>query len=485
MAPNGPNDQKPLIKYLICLLLAAITIAAFAGVDHCSFIVFDDGNYVVNHAAIQHGFSWKSLKWAFSSFDSSNWHPLTWLSLMADYQFFGLNPAGYHLINLTFHVANTVLLFLLLEHLTRRTWAPAFVALLFGIHPMHVESVAWISERKDVLCSFFFLLTLMAYVRYVETQSAAPSGPRASASGPGVGDTQRIAVRPWMLYALTLFLFVLGLMSKPMVVTLPFVLLLLDLWPLQRFDTLAVPASARTARMPVPLILRRTVLPLIIEKIPFFVLSALSCYLTYLAQRNGGAIREATEYPVLLHLNHACISYAWYILKLFWPVHLSIYYQLWTGRFGLDVLCSLVALVVITALAVRHFRKYPYFLFGWLWFLGMLVPVIGLVQVGSQAYADRYTYLPYIGLFIIIAWGIPDLLKSFSLAAPPSCSSRGDEAQTNPTANVVQPVQTSSEHNPHPAPPSRSSRGDEAQTNPTANAAQPVQPSSEHNPHPA
>ncbi len=468
MAPNG---QKPLIKYLICLLLAGITLAAFAGVANAGFIVLDDGNYVVNHPAIQYGFSWKSLKWAFSSFDSENWHPLIWLSLMLDYQAFGLNPTGYHLINLTFHVANTVLLFLLLEHLTARSWPSAFVALLFGIHPMHVESVAWVSERKDVLSAFFFLLTLITYIQYVvagrmgtqladgrigegksvsadkrskiDSRSTAVPSPLASdGRGEGRGEVRvrgkvnsdhshppaSSAARRWLLYMLTLFLFALGLMSKPMLVTLPFVLLLLDFWPLKRFALTRNTAPKQGKGRPgapkresgSTLLSRRSWAKadqrLVVEKIPFFILMAFCCYITYLAQKSGGAVRQATEYSILQRLCHVPISYAWYILKFLWPVSLSIYYELHPVRFGVELIMASLLFIILTWFALANFRKYPYFLFGWLWFLGMMVPVIGIVQVGSQAYADRYAYLPYIGLFIILAWGVPDLLAKVGRA---------------------------------------------------------------------
>jgi len=485
MAPNG---QKPLAKALICLLLAGVTVAAFAGVANAGFIVFDDGNYVVDHPAIQHGFSWKTIEWAFSSFDSSNWHPLTWLSLMLDYHLFGLHPGGYHLSNLAFHVVSTVLLFLLLERLTAKVWPSAFVALLFGIHPMHVESVAWVSERKDVLSAFFFLLTLISYSRYAlasdeavasqesallnkrpkrgPRQAAVPSPLPSDGRGGGQGEVRdRAKGNPpspsghrWLLYALTLFLFVLGLMSKPMLVTLPFVLLLLDFWPLQRFDVFAAikrkkdgePAASKRsedgshrswAMADAP---RRSAAKtgqrLFAEKIPFLILSAFSCYLTYLAQKSGGAVRQATEYSILQRLWHVPVSYAWYMLKLLWPVNLSIYYELHPIPFGLEFVLASLLLIVLTWFALATFRKYPYLLFGWLWFLGLMIPVIGIVQVGSQAYADRYTYLPYIGLFIIIAWGVPDLVagtfKSSSSSPSPARHSLGDGGSSIPPSSA-------------------------------------------------
>ena len=231
--------QKPFLKYLICFFLAGITFGAFAGVARCAFLVFDDRNYVVSHPAVQHGFSWNTVKWAFTTFDCSNWHPLTWLSHILDCQLYGLNPTGHHLTNLGFHIANTILLFLLFQKLTARLWPSAFVALMFGIHPMHVESVAWVSERKDVLSAFFFLLTLLAYVRYAEPSQAKNNSqlaaPKRSVGGSAVAAVQTARIPHSVFYSLSLLFCILSLLSKPMVVTLPFVLLLLDFWPLQRF----------------------------------------------------------------------------------------------------------------------------------------------------------------------------------------------------------------------------------------------------------
>ncbi|HXC36781.1 MAG TPA: tetratricopeptide repeat protein [Candidatus Acidoferrales bacterium] len=405
-----PAIRKSLLKYLVCSLLAGVTLAAFARVGRCSFIVLDDGAYVLDHSAVQQGLSLGAVKWAFSTFDCSNWHPLTWLSHIVDFQLYGLAPSGYHLTNLAFHIANTVLLFLLLEVLTSRLWPSAFAALLFGIHPMHVESVAWISERKDVLSGFFFMLTLIAYARYAQLSSTnrQSSAPKSDGGGSAIRSPQS----RWLAYCLALFFCALGLMSKPMLVTLPFVLLMLDLWPLQRFDSFTAPnqsesRSTFSARRSAA----KTGQRLLVEKIPFLVLSAASCCLTWLAQNAGGAIKMASKYPLAERLGQVPVSYAWYLLKCFWPVDLSIFNPLRVG--GSSHLLTLTATLLLlapTLFAVAGARKYGYFLVGWLWFIGMLVPVIGLVQVGSAAYADRYTYLPYIGLFLIIAWGVPELL---------------------------------------------------------------------------
>ncbi|HXC36780.1 MAG TPA: tetratricopeptide repeat protein [Candidatus Acidoferrales bacterium] len=406
--------QKPFLKFLTCLVLAGVTFAAFAGVALCSFIVLDDGGYVVDNPAVQHGLSWGAVKWAFSTFDCSNWHPITWLSHIVDFQFYGLDPVGHHLTNLAFHVANAVLLFLLFERMTARLWPSAFVALLFGIHPMHVESVAWVAELKDVLSAFFFLLTLLVYTRYVELASRA--NPKSA--------TRNLR---WAYYVLALVFFALGLMSKPMLVTVPFVLLLLDFWPLQRFF-----ASGAATASP----LQR----LLVEKLPFCLLSAASCYVTFLAQSRSGAVRSVGEYSLLGRIEHIAVAYVWYVLKFLWPVHLSVYYISLAGDTVLKVVSSSLLLLVITAFAIRRAGKHPWFLFGWLWFLGMLVPVIGLVQVGGQAYADRYSYLPYIGLFIIIAWGIPDLVGTLRCGV--TARKPGGTFEAGPSATLVAPLDT-------------------------------------------
>src|ERR1700722_17819843 len=308
--------QKQLLKYLICALLAGITFAAFAFVANCVFIAFDDRSYVVGNAHIQHGFSWTAIKWAFNAIYSNNWHPLTWLSHMLDCRLYGLDPAGPHLTNLAFHIINTLLLFLLLENLTSKLWPSAFVALLFAIHPMHVESVAWISERKDVLSTFFFLLTLLAYARYVEL----------------AGAKKRLS---WVIYGLALLLFALGLLAKPMLVTLPCILCLLDFWPLRRIQ-------GSLASQPKGLLYR-----LLIEKIPFLLLAALSCWITFIAQKATGAVKPQADFSLSQRFDHVPLSYAWYVFKLFWPVNLSIYYPL---RISDSSLNAILALLLVTVL---------------------------------------------------------------------------------------------------------------------------------------
>jgi tetratricopeptide (TPR) repeat protein len=374
--------QKQLLKYLICLLLAVITFAAYASVANCVFVAFDDRNYIIGNLDIQQGFSWHSIKWAFSSFYSNNWHPVTWLSHMLDYRFYGLDPSEPHLVNLAFHIANAVLLFLLLDNLTTKLWPSVFVALLFAIHPMHVESVAWVSERKDLLSTFFLLLTLLAYARYAELTAAKKS-------------------MRWAVYGLALLFFALGLMSKPMLVTLPGLLFLLDFWPLHRFQ---FPLKIQ----PKPALCR-----LFAEKTPFLLLAVASCVVTYIAQSTTGAVKSTEDFPIVQRLAHVPVSYGWYLLKVFWPVNLSVFYPFRIGDFApaQDIIGAVLLLLALMAFAAWRAQKYPWFLVGWLWFLGTLIPVIGLVQAGNQAYADRYTYIPYIGIFIILAWGVPELLS--------------------------------------------------------------------------
>ncbi|HEX3626370.1 MAG TPA: tetratricopeptide repeat protein [Verrucomicrobiae bacterium] len=414
-----PKDQRPAFKVLICLALAGITFAAFAGVAHCSFITLDDRVYVVANPPVVHGFSWSSVKWALQTFHGGYWIPITWFSHMLDCQLYGINPAGHHVTNLIFHIANTVLLFLLLQKLTARLWPSAFVALLFGIHPMHVESVAWVAERKDVLSAFFFFLTLLAYAHYARS-SAGEDGRSKMGDGtpePAVRPPSSILHHPsWMFfYCLSLVFFVLGLMSKTMIVTLPFVLMLLDFWPLKRFSHSAI--RIRQSAM---------------EKLPFFVLAAIFSYVTVLAGRLVGAVKPTAEYSLADRFGHVPVSYCWYVLKLFWPTNLSVFYAWHKGTdSSFDIAGAVLLLLAVTVCAIAFIRKYPYFLFGWLWFLGMLVPVIGLVKAGDQAYADRFVYLPYIGLFIVIAWGVPDLVYALGLNRVPTV-----KASANPHSAI-------------------------------------------------
>jgi len=398
-------SQEHATKWLVCLALAVVTFAAYVPVVGNNFINLDDPDYVTQNPVVQQGFSWNAIKWAFGAFHTCNWHPLTWLSHMLDCQLYGLDPAGHHLTSLAFHVANTLLLFLLLENLTARIWPGAFVALLFGLHPMHVESVAWVAERKDVLSAFFFLLTLLCYARAVRSDplsqrfSAAGKWPMTTTEATSSPAAPRVTCYQSRFYWLALLLFALGLMAKPMLVTLPCVLCLLDYWPLGRIQ---FPLRSQSFS-----IFRR----LALEKIPFFVLTAISCGITFIAQYQF-SVQPLTEVPLVMRLAHTPVAYAWYVLKLFWPANLSVFYPLRPSQPS-EVVGALVLIALLTWLACRLRRGRPYLLVGWFWFLVMLLPVSGLIQVGNQAYADRYSYLPYIGLFIILAWGFPALLTKW------------------------------------------------------------------------
>jgi tetratricopeptide (TPR) repeat protein len=362
--------EKPLVL-LIYFVLAVSAMLVFWQVWNFGFANYDDNDYVSENSRVLNGLTIDGFVWAFTTGHAGNWHPLTWLSLMLDCQFFGAGAGWMHLVNVFFHLANTLLLFAVLKKMTGSLWSSAFVAAAFALHPMHVESVAWIAERKDVLSTFFLLLTLAAFTSYV--------------SHPSV-----------FRYIAALVMFALGLMAKPMLVTLPFVLLLLDYWPLERFG-------------------RRSVFYLIREKIPFFVLSVISCVITFLVQRRSGAVADIKFISLNSRIANVFLSLAQYIGKLFWPQNLAVFYPFNAAAsipFRHLAACVLL-LVVISFFVLRYGRSQKYLPVGWFWFLGTLVPVIGIVQVGSQAYADRYTYVPYIGLFLMIAWLLPQLLSKW------------------------------------------------------------------------
>jgi tetratricopeptide (TPR) repeat protein len=355
----------------ICLVTAIIAI--YWPVYSYNFVRYDDGEYVTANTHIQSGLNGKSFYWAFTASYSSNWHPITWLSLALDYQLFKDWAGGYHLVNVLFHILNTLILFYVLMRMTGAVWPSAFVAAAFALHPLHVESVAWIAERKDLLSTFFWLLTMWAYVRYVENPKLK-----------------------WYLTAILFF--ILGLMSKPMLVTLPFVLLLLDYWPLER----------KFSRK------------LLIEKIPFFICSFVSCIITYLAQQKGGTVVTIESFGPAIRINNAIVAYAMYISKMFWPSRLAVFYPHPAGSLpAIKVIISISLLVLISICFIYLGRRRKYFMVGWLWYLGTLVPVIGLVQVGAQAMADRYTYMTLTGLFIIIAFGASEFAAKRTSASLP------------------------------------------------------------------
>jgi len=376
--------NKRYIVIFVYFALILSTLLVFWQVRNFDFINYDDKAYIYENPHVLNGLTGNGVVWAFTTNYSANWHPLTWLSHMLDCELFGKNPCPMHLVNVAFHMANTLLLFIIFNRMTKCIWPSAFVAALFAIHPMHVESVAWIAERKDVLSTLFWLLTMLAYVRYV--------------GKPSIGR-----------YVIAIIFFALGLMSKPMLVTLPFILLLIDYWPLNRF-----------------LNSKFSILNSFIEKLPFLILSGISCVITFLVQRSGGAVKGIDELFLKDRIANACLSYARYTGKLFVPRNLAVFYPFDANRFPYwqIVLCALL-LLSISVLVIYFGRKHRYLLVGWFWFVGTLVPVIGLVQVGAQAYADRYTYIPYIGLFIMLAWGLPELLSGwrfrnifFGMAAP-------------------------------------------------------------------
>jgi tetratricopeptide (TPR) repeat protein len=385
---NGAEGQSKRPR-LIALALAVVTLLLYLPAWFHDWIYFDDPAYVLDNEIVRAGLTWAGIKWAFIGWHASNWHPLTWMSHMLDAQLFGLNPAGHHFVNVLFHAANAALLFLLWHQMTRALWRSAIVAALFAWHPLHVESVAWIAERKDVLSTFFGLLSLLAYVAY--TDKSALRTPRSAVS-----------------YVWSLVCFALGLLAKPMLVTLPFVMLLLDWWPLKRMPCSSAKATedggATGCWLP----------RLLLEKSPFFLLSSISCIITFLAQR-GQAVISLKHYSLALRLENVLVSYARYLFKTFLPINLSVFYPLQSHIAIGEVILAAVILAVISVLAWRLRKRSPCVLMGWLWFLGMLVPVIGLVQVGEQAMADRYTYLPAVGLFVAVVFGVIDLFSRLAL----------------------------------------------------------------------
>jgi len=397
-------EKELLCFHFVCFLLAAVTLLCYWPVTHHDFINFDDHEYITENLHVKAGLTWENVTWAFRTGYFCSWHPLTWISHMADCQIYGLSPGGHHLTNLLFHVANTLLLFLLLHRMTGALWRSAFVAALFGWHPLHVESVAWASERKDVLSTFFFLLTLTAYARYVQTRVQVPHRafsipyPEATIQKPPPGTPSPLRrPRSAAYYLLALFLFALGLMSKPMVVTLPFVLLLLDYWPLQRFQFSTVNFQLSTFAR------------LVLEKLPFFLLAVAASVVTFLVQKAGGAVASLAAIPLHLRMVNALMSYLRYVSKTILPTGLAPFYCYDKHWHLTLVLAGCLLLGVWSVLFLLHAKRYPYLPVGWCWFLGTLVPAIGLVQVGSQSMADRYMYIPSIGLFILAVWGLCDL----------------------------------------------------------------------------
>jgi hypothetical protein len=364
--------RKPI---LLGALLVVATLLLYGRVTHDEFLGFDDAPYVTKNIHVNTGLRLDNVTWAFTAFHEANWHPLTWLSHMADCQLFGLNPGPPHLVNVALHVVNVLLLFWLLQRATGAVWRSFFVAALFAAHPLNVETVAWVAQRKSLLCTLFSLLTIAAYGMYIRR----PDGKK---------------------YLIVVAAFALALMSKPMAVTLPLVLLLLDYWPLRRYEEL--PFRQKWVRLSV-------------EKVPLFLMSAASSAITLLAQRSGGAVADSSALPLSVRLGNAIVSYVAYLGKTVWPANLAVFYPHpqnslpWS-----DVIAAIVILVAIT-MAVLYFRRARYLAVGWFLFVITLIPVIGIVQVGRQAMADRYAYLPCIGLFIIVAWGLSDAVDATAM----------------------------------------------------------------------
>jgi tetratricopeptide (TPR) repeat protein len=355
---SAPSQRRQGVYVYLFLLLA--TLAAYAQVFQHDFVNYDDPDYVTENVHVRAGITSEGVRWAFASGDDANWLPLTRISHLLDAQFFGLHSGFHHLTNILLHALSTLLLFAILLRATGAIWRSAFVAFLFALHPLHVESVAWIAERKDVLSAFFWFATLWLYVRYVEEARLGR-------------------------YLLMLAAFVLGAMSKPMIVTLPFVLLLLDVWPLRR---------TRPVR--------------VLEKVPLFLISIASSLVTYFVQQRGGAVIPLDSLPLTIRILNALVSYVVYLWQTIWPVCLAAFYPL-ADIPGWQVVAAVLVLFGVSFLAVRLLRSQPYVAVGWFWYLGTLVPVIGLVQVGTQSRADRYTYIPLVGIFILIAWAAADV----------------------------------------------------------------------------
>jgi protein O-mannosyl-transferase len=405
-AETKPATEAPLVMtrrhfpvWLMAVFLVLVTMAVYWSATRGDFVTYDDYMYVLDNTHVTSGLTLENVRWAFRSDYAANWHPLTWLSHMLDCQMFGLKPWGHHLSSVLLHGLNAGLVFVLLHLLTGAPWRSLLVAALFALHPLRVESVAWVSERKDVLSSFFGLLALIAYARYAQRrmQNAASGSQQPEARGP-----RSLSQLPTSLfYLLSFCFFALGLMSKPMLVTWPLVMLLLDYWPLRRYERSTLNAQ------------RSTLLSLVWEKIPFFVLVALMSAVTFVVQKQGGAMTGVTSLPLGARLGNALISYCRYLGKLFRPVDLVACY--WhPGQWPLGkVLLAGGVILGISVLVWMQRRRYPYLLMGWFWFLGMLVPVIGLVQVGEQAMADRYTYLSSLGVLILAVWGVCELTRGW------------------------------------------------------------------------
>jgi tetratricopeptide (TPR) repeat protein len=366
--------RNPRLLMMIGAALLLSTVILYWPTRHFEFINLDDPTYVLQNPKVSQGVTGAGIQWAFTAYHGANWHPLTWISHMVDVSLFGFKPAGHHLVNVGWHAVNALLLFLFLRQATGAVWRSALVAALFAWHPTHVESVAWVSERKDVLSTFFGLLCLLAYTRFAQ------------------GKIKNEKLKS-VWYGLALLCFALGLMSKPMLVTWPFVLLLLDIWPLRRLELSTFNFQLSTLKR------------LVLEKLPFFVLTIASCVLTFFAQRAGGAVQSMEHLPLAARVANAVVAYARYLGKTFWPAELSAYYPHPLHWPDAVVGGSVLLLLVLLGIALWNFKQHGYLFVGLSWFWGTLVPVIGLVQVGGQSIADRYLYIPQIGILVATVWG--------------------------------------------------------------------------------
>ncbi len=364
---------------VIAFLIAAILVVYWQVGNH-AFISLDDEGYITDNPMVRQGLSLSGLAWAFTTMHAGNWHPVTWISHMVDVQLFGLNPSGHHLENVALHAVNAVLLFLLLNKVTRRLWRSIVVAALFALHPLHVESVVWAAERKDVLSTLFMMISLHIYVGYVNKPNL-------------------------MRYGLLSCAFALGLMSKPMLVTMPCILLLMDYWPLDRY------ASCQTGTNPDPFV--KTFLSLVCEKIPLFLLAVASGIVTIHAQYKGNALSTLANTSLVLRVGNAFVSYVNYLKKMFWPWDLAIFYPFPESVPVWQPLCSAALLFAISYVVFRERRRHPYLIVGWAWFIITLLPVIGIIRVGLQSLADRYSYVPLTGVFVMLVWGVADTSKSW------------------------------------------------------------------------
>jgi protein O-mannosyl-transferase len=376
------------LEIWIYLLLTCCIMAVYWQVRTFSYINYDSPEYVFANNHVQSGLTLENIRWALTTTYFSNWHPLTWISHMLDFQVYGLNAGQHKLTNVLFHIVNTLLLFLILKRMTGDIVPSALVAGLFALHPLHIQSVAWIAERKDVLSAFFFFLSILLYLRYLELKSISR-------------------------YCLILLTYILGLMAKPMIVTFPLIVILLDFWPLGRFSFGMNPSKKIPS---ISLSKGESLKALLMEKIPFFILTIISSIITIHAQEAGGSVASLVQLPVLERISNAAISYLLYLYKTVWPVDLSIIYPYPDSQPLWLIIIACLGLFGLSYLFLYHFRRYHFLAFGWLFFLIMLVPVIGIIQVGVQALADRYMYLPIIGLFIIFSWGLMHLLQKYSLS---------------------------------------------------------------------